>query len=208
MPVLIKCGQLLENMASVLTRLRTFGSSLLGRINKSAPVQQQRRGIPLGSVVQQLNQTREFSTTQKNTAAHKHDDHGHHKHDDHHGEHHDDHHHEFVEDPKDPYDGIGPYIPSPPKLDIILAKIIGALSVFWVLYWLRERGLIVLGLEAPHWEHGVGDTDSEEDDKDWDEDENDDELEEKLELYMRDPRYKNEPIDRKIRFHNTYLPRT
>jgi hypothetical protein len=188
--------------------LKTVANAVTRNTVSAAPV---RRGIPLGAVVKQLNQTREFSKSTTALGGHKHDDHAHHKHDDHdhHDEHHDDHHHGpvFVEDPNDPYDGIGPYIPRPPVLDVILAKIIGAFAVFWVLYWSRERGLMILGLEAPHWEHGVGDTDSEEDDKDWDEEVDDDEyLEEILTTYMSRPNYESEPIDRKIRFNNTYQP--
>ncbi len=156
--------------------LKTVANAVTRNTVSAAPV---RRGIPLGAVVKQLNQTREFSKSTTALGGHKHDDHAHHKHDDHH------HGPVFVEDPNDPYDGIGPYIPRPPVLDVILAKIIGAFAVFWVLYWSRERGLMILGLEAPHWEHGVGDTDSEEDDKDWDEEVDDDEyLEEVLTTYM------------------------
>lgn len=169
---------------NVLTRIKTSCASLFNKAF-SANTVQTKRGIPLGAVVNNLNQTREFSTTRKNKGAHKADAH-HDKHDDgHHDEHHDhhDHHHaRFIPDSSQPYDGIGPHLPKPPKLDIILSKIIGALSVFWVLFMLKERGAILANLEAPHWEHGIEDTDSEQDDADWEDDVDDDELEERLEL--------------------------
>ncbi|KAL0479933.1 UBR5 [Acrasis kona] len=181
-----------------------------------------RRGIPLGSVIKNLCQTRNFSNNVAKagsvTVEHAktvHHDKSHHgnagHHDEHHDEHHDDHHHDeppFQFDFSDPYYGVEKIIPKPSAHDVFICKMIGAIFVFWVCVMTQKNGLRILGLEQPHWEHGFGDSDSEKDDEDWDEEEDalsDNDIDELVTLYMADPRYKTDKVDKKIRTQG-YLP--
>ena len=88
-------------------------------------------------------------------------------------------------------------MPKTPAMEIWLSKILGASLMFWLCYWFKESGAILVGLERPHWEHAFGDSDSEEDDDDWSDTDSDDDLDLRLEYYVNDAGMKKSPINRR-----------
>ncbi|KAL9647085.1 hypothetical protein ABK040_016559 [Willaertia magna] len=133
----------------------------------------------LSSVVKQFNQKRSYSTNNKNNSSHE--EHG------------------KQQKVEDEYDGIGDELPEPPLRDVILARIAGASAMFWFLYKMREEGLIIFGLERPHWEHAFDDSDSDRDDEYWDNAFQDDEetLDLTVEYHLSKP---ESDFDKKVGF--------
>lgn len=146
-----------------------------------------RRGVPLSAVVKSLSQSSSFSTNAPNQGGH---------------------HVDFHRTPtsqlktkeqvyEEEQREFNAKMPKTPAFEIWLSKILGASLVFWLAYWTKESGAILVGLERPHWEHPFGDSDSEEDDDDWSDTDSDDDLELRLEYYTNDADLKQSPINRR-----------
>ncbi|EFC44926.1 coiled coil domain-containing protein [Naegleria gruberi] len=104
--------------------------------------------MSLSSVIQQMNQRRNFSQNNTNRGSSGHHEQEHKQH-----------------TKKTEFEELDDVLPEPPKREVLLAKIAGASAMFWILYKMRQDGLIVFGLEKPHWEHAMEDDESDRDDE-------------------------------------------
>ncbi|KAG2377556.1 hypothetical protein C9374_009072 [Naegleria lovaniensis] len=136
-----------------------------------------KQNMSLSSVIQHMNQqsSRNFScnNNKQNGSAH----------------HHEEKHNNNSNHKKTEFEELDEILPEPPKREVLLAKIAGASAMFWLLYKMKEDGLIVLGLEKPHWEHPMDDDESDRDDEYFDNalQEDDETIDLKLELHLSTP---------------------
>nr|CAG4713434.1 unnamed protein product [Naegleria fowleri] len=137
-----------------------------------------KQSMSLSSVIQHMNQqqtvSRKFSynNNKQNGSAH------------HQGE--EQQHNNNSNHKKTDFEELDEALPEPPKREVLLAKIAGASAMFWLLYKMKEDGLILLGLEKPHWEHPMDDDESDRDDEYFDNalQEDDETIDLKLEYHL------------------------
>jgi len=124
----------------------------------------------LSSVIKQVNQQRGFSQNSRKNGSSHHQEHS-------------------QQTKKTEFEELDDILPEPPKRDVLLAKIAGASAMFWILYRMREDGLIVFGLDKPHWEHAFEDDESDRDDEYFDNalQEDDETLDLKIEYHLSKP---------------------
>src|SRR3989338_2069457 len=83
--------------------------------------------MSLSSVVKQMNQTRKYTTNTFNRGSS-----GHHEQEE-----------NKQHTKKTEFEELDDVLPEPPKREVILAKIAGASAMFWILYKMKQDGLIV-----------------------------------------------------------------